>query len=63
MSTTHNIRVGFNLQERQNNLLGDVAELANIPKSDLLRRCLDYCLTQQHLNQIVPTCSGQMVIR
>lgn len=60
MSKPYTVRICLNLLERQNEVLSNVAVEAAIPKSDLVRRCLDYCLTERHFNEIVPTCSGQM---
>jgi hypothetical protein len=53
-------RVCLNLLDRQNQVLGSIATDAGIPKSDFVRRCLDYCLTETRFNEIVPACSGQM---
>lgn len=54
------VRVCLNLLDRQNQLVSNVAADVGLPKSDLVRRCLDYCLTENRLNEIVPACSGQM---
>lgn len=60
MPEAHTMRICLNVFERHNDALSAVLNTTEIGKSEFVRRCLDYCLTEHHFNVIVPTCSGQM---
>lgn len=56
----HNERVCFMILGRQRELISRVSQTTQLSQSEIVRRLFDYSLSSEHLNKIVPMCSGRM---
>lgn len=56
-------RICISLSDRQREGLKSIAEQTGYSQSELVRRTLDYVLTSQGINQVIPALSGTISIR
>ena len=51
------------LPERQIERLKALSGDADLPASEIVRRMLDYCFRPQALNEMIPVCSGRLLVQ
>ncbi len=56
-------KLNIQILDRQADALKSVTRQTNLGLAEFVRRCLDHCLQERVLNQLVPALSGQLQLQ